>query len=282
MTTPATGTAREKANDTLRRPHPLRLGLLRGRLELLQFFRGRESVVFVLLFPVMLLALFGAILNRDIAPGVTFTQYFVAGMIASGVLASSFQNLAIQIPIERDAGTLKRLAGTPMPKSAYFVGKVVMVLTVTLLSDALLLLVGTLVFGVDLPATGARWLAFGWVTLLGVSSCTLLGIAFSSLIRNGKAAPALVTPVALVLQFTSGVFFVYSDLPSWLQHVAAVFPLKWMAQGMRYVFLPDSFESAEVSGSWELGRIALILIAWTFAGLALCVTTFRWKSSRDG
>jgi ABC-2 type transport system permease protein len=266
----------------VKRPGALRLGLLRFRLEMVQFLRGRESVVFTLIFPVILLALFGAVFNRDIAPGVNFTQYFVAGMIASGLLASSFTNLAIQIPIERDAGTLKRLAGTPMPKSSYFIGKVLMVLVVSLLADALLLLVGTLAFGVKLPSSFERWVVFGWVALLGVSACTLLGIAFSSLVRNGKSAPALVTPVALVLQFISGVFFVYTDLPSWLQQTAALFPLKWMSQGMRYVFLPDSFVGAELTHSWELGRIALVLGAWTVGGLLLCIFTFRWKTSKDG
>ena len=33
----------------------LRLGLLRGRLEIKQFLRQRESVVFTIFFPVMLL-----------------------------------------------------------------------------------------------------------------------------------------------------------------------------------------------------------------------------------
>ena len=265
-----------------RRPGALRLGLLRAKLEMVQFLRGRESVVFTLLFPVILLALFGTVFNRDIAPGVTFTQYFVAGMIASGLLASSFSNLAIQIPLERDSGTLKRLAGTPMPKSSYFIGKVLMVLVISLLSDALLLLVGTLAFDVTLPSSAARWWVFIWIALLGVSACTLLGIAFSSLVRNGKSAPALVTPIALVLQFISGVFFVYTELPPWLQQVAAIFPLKWMCQGMRYVFLPDSFAGAELTGSWELGKVAMVLAAWTVGGLLLCIFTFRWKTSKDG
>jgi ABC-2 type transport system permease protein len=86
-----------------------------------------------------------------------------------------------------------------------------------------------------------------------------------------------VTPVALVLQFISGVFFVFTDLPSWMQQVAAIFPLKWMCQGLRSVFLPDSFAAAEPAGSWELGKIALILAAWCAVGLVLCVRTFRWS-----
>src|SRR5207244_9769016 len=106
-----------------------------------QFFRGRESVVFTFAFPVILLIIFGAVLNREIAPHLKFIQYFVAGMIASGIMVTSFQNLAIQIPIERDAGALKRLAGTPMPKASYFIGKVVMVIALAIGEVAILLLV---------------------------------------------------------------------------------------------------------------------------------------------
>ncbi len=254
----------------------VRIGLLRGRLEVLQFFRGRESVVFSFLFPVILLVIFGSIFDQQIAPGVTFTQYFVAGMIAAGLFTTSFQVLAIQIPIERDRGVLKRLAGTPMPRSAYFIGKIIMVLVSSLLEITVLLTVATLFYDIRLPTTPQRWATFAWVVVLGIAACTLCGIAFSSLPREGKRAPAMVTPVALVLQFISGVFFVYTELPGWMQQIAALFPLKWITQGMRSVFLPDSFAVNEPAGSWESGRIALVLVAWVVLGLVLCLRTFRW------
>ncbi|WP_238008128.1 ABC transporter permease [Dactylosporangium sp. AC04546] len=258
----------------------LRLGLLRGGLEIKQFLRSRESVVFTLLFPLILLGIFGAVFGGEIAPGVSFTQYFAAGMIAAGLLATGFQSLAIQIPIEREKGILKRLRGTPMPRTAYFIGKVVMVLAIGAVETVLLLGTAALFFDLDLPSTAARWLTFGWVALLGITACTLCGIAFSSLARTGRSGPAVVTPVAIVLQFISGVFFVYTDLPAWMQGIAAVFPLKWMTQGMRSVFLPDSFASQEIGGAWQHGTIALVLVGWVVAGLVLCLLTFRW-TERD-
>jgi ABC-2 type transport system permease protein len=258
----------------------LSLGVSRGGLEIRQFLRTREAVVFTMLFPVMLIVIFGSIFRRQIAPGVNFTQYFVTGMIAAGLLSVGFQSLAIQIPMEREKGILKRLWGSPMPRSAYFVGKVLMVLAIGVVETAILLAVAVSFYGVDLPRTADRWLTFGWVSLLGITACTLCGIAFSSLARSGRGAPAVVTPVALVLQFISGVFFVYTDLPRWMQQVAAVFPLKWMCQGMRSVFLPESFAAQEPAHSWELGRVALVLGAWCVGGLVLCLLTFRW-TDRD-
>jgi ABC-2 type transport system permease protein len=260
------------------RPLPSLPSVYRSRatVELKEFFRQRESVVFTLLLPVLLLVVFGAVLDYDIGGGVTFTQYFMAGVIAAGILGASLQNMAISIATERSDGTLKSLAGTPMPRSAYFVGKIVQVLAVTLAIIVVLLLIGVVFYGIDLPS-GTDWLTFAWVAALGAAACTLLGIAVSSLAKNGRSASATVTPVALVLQFISGVFFQFSSIPTWMQAVASFFPLKWMGQGLRSVFLPDALAAQEPAGSWELGRVALVLAVWCVVGLLLCVATFRWQ-----
>ena len=252
----------------------------RAQVELKEFFRQREAVVFTVLLPVLLLAVFGAVLNYDIGSGVTFVQYFMAGIIAAGILGASLQNMAISIATERADGTLKSLYGTPMPRSAYFVGKVVQVLAVAVATIALLLLVGVLVYGIDLPS-GTDWLTFAWVSVLGAAACTLLGIVVSTLARNGRSASATVTPIALVLEFISGVFMPFDQVPGWLQDVAAVFPVKWLAQGLRSVFLPDALAAREPAGSWELGTVALVLGLWCVAGLVLCALTFRWQD-REG
>jgi ABC-2 type transport system permease protein len=253
----------------------------RASVELKEFFRQRESVVFTLLLPVLLLVVFGAVLDYDIGFGVTFTQYFMAGIIAAGILGASLQNMAISIATERSDGTLKSLAGTPMPRSAYFVGKIVQVLAVTLAIIVVLLLIGVVFYDIELPK-GADWITFAWVTALGAAACTLLGIALSSLAKTGRSASATVTPFALLLQFISGVFFRFSTIPTWMQTVASFFPLKWMGQGLRSVFLPDALAAQEPAGSWELGRVALVLGVWCVAGLLLCIATFRWQERGTG
>ncbi len=253
------------------------VGLRRVSIELRTFVRDREAAFFTMVLPVLLLVVFGSAFQGDVAPGISFTQYFLAGMIASGIVYTSFQNLAISIPQERDDGTLKRLQGTPMPKASYFVGKVGLVLVVYVVQVVSMAAIGVLLFDVRLPSDAASWLTFAWVSVLGLVTCTLLGIAFSSLPRSGRGAAALVSPVVLVLQFTSGVFFQYDELPPWMQQFSALFPLKWLAQGMRSVFLPDSFQQREVAGSWELWRTALVMALWAVAALVLALRGFRWQ-----
>src|SRR3954470_15063036 len=231
---------------TSRRTGSLELGVSQGGLEIRQFLRSREQVMFTLAFPAIMILVFGSIFKGTIPPSdVRFTQYFVTGMIATGLMTAGFQSLAIQIPMERDRGVLKRLLCTTNTRWVYFVGKVLMVAFIAVLETVILLTVATLLFGLDLPDTGAKWLTFAWVTVLSITACTLCGVAFSSVARTGRSAPAVVTPVALILQFISGVFFVFTSLPVWMQNVASLFPLKWLCQGLRSVFLPASFGAHE-------------------------------------
>jgi ABC-2 type transport system permease protein len=138
-------------------------------------------------------------------------------------------------------------------------------------------------FGLTLPTDLNHWLTFGWVFVLGVGGCALLGIAASNLPRSARSAPAVMNLPYLVLSFISGIFVIpLKHLPDALIQIGSFFPLRWMAQGFRSVFLPESMASQEVVGTWEHGRIALVLAAWCIGGLVLCLTTFRWRDQRPG
>ena len=101
------------------------------RIELRQFGRDREAAVLHSLFPVLLLVVFGSAFTGDVAPGVSFSQYFLAGMIASGHRATRrSRTWRSRSRMERDVGTLKRLRGTPMPQASYFIGKIGLVLVI--------------------------------------------------------------------------------------------------------------------------------------------------------
>ncbi|WP_084631114.1 ABC transporter permease [Demequina aestuarii] len=267
------------------RPSPSWRSLVADRmvLELKEFTRSREQMIFIFAFPMIFLVLFGTIFGGQTLgdTDVTISQYFLAGMIATGILNTGFQSLAISLSIDRDEDVLKRIHATPLPATAYFTGKIAQVLLVSIAQIAILLMLGVLLYDVALPTDAGRWWTFTWVFLLGTAASSAVGIATSSLLRNGKAASAILTPVVLFLQFTSGVFFVFTQLPSYLQTVAEVFPLKWLAQGMRSVFLPEYFETQEASGSWEHPMTAVMLSAWFVIGLVVAVRTFRWMRSDD-
>ncbi len=263
-------------------PSLLTAGLSRGRIEVTTFFRERETVVFIFALPAGLLPLLGSIFNSEHVqvPGVTTGQLYAAGMIAGGIMATSFQYLGISVAIERDQGMLKRLYGTPLPHAAYFIGKIIQVFVCLVAEVALLMIVGVAFYHLHLPSTPGKWLTLACVCLLGGTACALLGLGVSSLARSARSASPVVTLPFLVLEFISGIFVPFGDVPRALQDVAAIFPLKWMAQGLRSVFLSPQAAALEPAHSWELWRVALVLALWVAAGLVLCIRTFRWQTRR--
>jgi ABC-2 type transport system permease protein len=259
-----------------------RTGLAMGRLEVRAFFRERQAVVFVFALPVVLLVLLGSIFGDQVTKyGVSVGAVFAAGMIAGGAAAASFENLGLNIAAERDRGVLKRLRGTPMAPAAYFIGKIVLVLVCVVAEVAVLMAVSVAFYHLHLPSSADRWWTLAWVLGLGTVACSLAGIAISSLPRSRtNAGPVIMLPF-VVLQFISGVYVPFNDVPSWLQHIAALFPLKWMSQGLRSVFLPSAAVTLEPAHSWQLGYVALVLTAWIAGGLLLCLKTFRWLPSHE-
>ena len=170
--------------------------------------------------------------------------------------------------------------GSSNPVHCTSVGKAILAFAVALLETLALLALGVGLLGLHLPTSAGRWLTLAWVLVLGAATCSLLGVAVSSLIKvTTRSAVAVLNLPYLVLSFISGVYFVFSQLPASLQRVAAIFPLKWICQGLRSAFLPDKLLAAEPAHSWEHGRIALVLGAWLVASLVICIRTFRWQET---
>lgn len=264
-------------------PGAWRTGLARGRLELKAFFRERQAVVFIFALPAVLLVLLGSIYGHQAtAAHISVGQLFTAGMIAGGIGSTSFQNLGLSVAAERERGTLKQLRGTPMSPAAYFIGKLILVLVCTIAEVAVLIAVGVAFYHLHLPTSAARWWTLAWVFVLGTVACSLLGIAISSLSQSATNSFAVISLPFIVLQFISGVYVPFNNVPPWLQHIAEFFPLKWISQGLRSAFLPQQAVILEPSHSWQHGMTALVLLAWIAGGLVLCLRTFRWRSSRDG
>ena len=152
-------------------PGVWRLGIASGALEVKAFFRDKMAVAFIFGLPSILLVLLGSIFGGQAAAhGVTVGQLFTAGMIAGGIMSTSFQYLAISIATERENGMLKRLSGTPMPRAAYFAGKFVQVLMCTVAETVLLMAVGIIFYHLHLPISPGRWWTFAWVFLLGTAA----------------------------------------------------------------------------------------------------------------
>src|SRR3954464_16049497 len=139
-------------------PSAARIGLSRVRLELRLFFRQRQQVVFSFAYPLVMMVIFAAVLGGDERPGgIPFTQYFLAGIAATGIMLTSFQAVGIAIADERESGQLERLQLLGTPPVAYFAGKAGQVLVTATVQLALLLPLAHYAYDVPMPADLAHW-----------------------------------------------------------------------------------------------------------------------------
>ncbi len=245
------------------------------------FYRRPEQVALTFSMPAVICILLGSIFS-DTLPGseVSTGSVIAASMLAYGILSTSFINLGISIAADRDTGALRRLRGTPTTALSYFIGKVMLVGIVSLAEAVILLAVGVLVFGLRLPTSGFGWFTLSWVFVLGIVSCSLVGIFISNFASNAVSAAVITNGPAVGLQFLSGTYVPLMALPSWMLIVGSVFPVKWMAQGFRSVLLPPEMVIFEPAGSWEHWRIFGVLLAWSVGGLIGCLAVFRWSDTR--
>ena len=171
------------------------------------FYRRPEQLALTFSMPAVICLLLGSIFSTKLPHSDTSTGAVIAAsMLAYGILSTSFINLGIGIAADRETGALRRLRGTPATASSYFIGKILLVAVASLAEAVVLLLVGVLVFKLRLPTGLFGWFTLTWVFLLGIVSCSLLGIFISNFASNAVSAAVITNGPAVGLQFVSGTY----------------------------------------------------------------------------
>jgi ABC-2 type transport system permease protein len=249
---------------------PVALVLHQAYFDLRGFLRNRQGRFFTLVLPLLFLVIFVAVFgSNEVGPSqLPAKVYYVPGISALAIIAASFVNLVISITVLREEGILKRRRATPVPAWALIAGRTLTAIGVSLVSVLVLLLLGRFAYGVRLPPHTIPGLAI--TAVVGSISFCILAYAFSTLIENEDAAQPMVQAVMLPLYFISGVFIPAVTLPSWLSHVAQVFPVQHLSDALHHAFAPGTTGIGIV---WsDLGVLAL----WGAIGLVFALWRFSW------
>ncbi|MEU5023834.1 ABC transporter permease [Streptomyces milbemycinicus] len=251
----------------LRRAHALLWHQI--RYEQLSFWRNPQSAFFTFVFPVVVIAVFGAMFGGGGTDpyfyGLSALGYYVATIAAVSVLGSCYSQLAIVLATRRQNGILKRVRATPLPAWAYFLGLLAHCVMLSVVDVLLIVGVGRL-YGVPLPGV-ARWPAIVVTLVLGAACFCALGVAVASLIRNAEAAPAVVQLVLFPLVFISGTYLpIHSGT---VNQVADALPVRPFNEALLGAL-------AQHSGSGFVWRSLGVLLVWGAAGAVVAVRRFRW------
>jgi ABC-2 type transport system permease protein len=248
----------------------LGLVLHQARYDLVGFLRNRQARFFTLILPLLFLVIFvGVFGNHTVGPQhVKASTYYVPGLSTLAVIAASFVNLVIMVTAERETGVLKRRRATPVPAWAVIGGRAVTSMAVSLVVMTVLLTVGRLAYGVTLPT--ATIPAVAVTAIVGSAAFCVLGFALSTAIDSADSAQPMVQAIMLPLYFISGVFIPNPNLPSWLQHVAKVFPVEHLANALHHAYDPA------VQGAGFVWSDLAVLGLWAAFGLVVALRRFAW------
>ena len=240
------------------------------RYEQRAYWRNRGRGIFTFVFPLMFLVIFASI-NRGTRlseiGGIPYDDFFVPGILAYGIIATTFVNMAIGTAMLRDEGILKRMQGTPLPRWAYVAARIGSTLVIVAAITVVTLGLGAAVYGVHIRASTLPGLLL--TLILGTAAFTTLGIGITRFIPNAEAAPVIVNLVVLPLTFISSIWFPTNSMPDWLQHVARVFPIRALADGLQHAFNPFT-RGAGLNGA-DLRTLAI----WTMIGVVLMIRFLR-------
>ena len=233
------------------------------RLERKLFWRNPSAAFFSFGLPLLILLLTASVYGSDAGE----LDILIPGVAGMSVMATTFNAMAFNVTFRREQGLLKRALATPMPLSSYFAGFLGNAVANAFVQVGIVVVLGNVLFGVDWPHD---WLALIVFTAVGVFSFGALGIALSQAIPNFDAAAAYVNIVFLPAIFISGVFYSANSLPTVLNAVAEVLPLKHVI---------DGFSGAIVTGHGLADNAGSLLVValWGVAGIFLSVRSFRWE-----
>ncbi|MFC8627691.1 ABC transporter permease [Streptomyces anulatus] len=259
----------------------VRSGLNAGRIEVRQSLTNGQDIVSMLFIPAVLLVV--ALFRRgsDIGgTGFSFGSTTLASLLGMVLAFNGLQAVAFSLLTEREDGTLLRAKAAPNGMVAYLVSKIIHSSVTSLVTTALLLVPGLLLFeGVALDSAGA-WFTLVWVLALGLLATMPIGAVLGSLLDSPRNISVVMFPL-LALFGISGIFFPMTEAPEWLQFVAQVFPVYWLGLGMRAALLPDAFASVEIGDSWRLLETFLALGAWSALGLLLAPVVLRRMARKE-
>lgn len=259
----------------------VRSGLARGRIELRQTFTNAQDL-WGYLFPAVILLVVMVLMRGSTIPGTGFSRgtMTLPSVLGVSVAFGGLVNLAQQLTVEREDGTLLRAKATPNGMLGYLVGKIVVVSGMVLTSVVIVLVPGTFLLD-GLALTGvSRWLTLAWVLALGLVATMPIGAILGSLFSNPRNMGMVMLPI-MGLVAASGIFYPITGMPEWVQGIAQVFPVYWLGLGMRSAMLPGDLAAVEIGESWRHLETAGVLGLWAVLGLVVAPMVLRRMARRE-
>ena len=238
-------------------------------MELRLYFREPMASFFTLIFPMMLLFLFGVIYGNKPTPffgGLGFIDTAVPAYTAIIVGTTGLMSLTISVAANRERGVLRRFRATPLNPLAVVGAQVVTLFIMTTLGMVLLVLAGRLIY--HMRFSGNVFSVFGGFTV----SCLgffALGFFLAGLMPNARTAQVAAMVLYYPMMFLTGAAIPREVLPQAVRKFARFLPMDPVVSLLRGLWKGDPWSA-------HLDNV-LFLLGIAVVGSIIAAKTFRWE-----
>jgi ABC-type Na+ efflux pump permease subunit len=194
-------------------------------------------------------------------------QQAVPGIMVQFILLTMFTTGGLSLYQERTQGILRRLASSPLPRSAVVLGKLFSRLAIGLIQIAFAMLAGTFLFKVD----WGPHLAMVLLVLCAYATfAALLGMLLGNFGRSEGQIMAIGVILSNVLAAIGGCWWPVEITPAWAQTASLALPTGWAMGAMHKLV---SFGDSPLSALPQL----LALAAAAACAAWLIARSFRFQ-----
>lgn len=158
-----------------------------------------------------------------------FIDFFLPGMIGFTIMQTCiYGSLERNTKFKKD-GILRKLLTTPITRSEWFFSKMFFQLILSFLSAALIIVIGIVVYGININVNI-------WMILIIIGTNFLftgMGMVISRFVKDEDSAGMAGGVVTFPMMFLAGTFFALEQMPEFLQIVARFLPLFYVNEGLR-------------------------------------------------
>jgi ABC-2 type transport system permease protein len=235
------------------------------------YLREPVAFFFTMAYPALLLLLFGYIYGNDPAPefwGRNIGTVDASVPAYTGIIIGTVALMGIPIDTtsSRENGVLRRYRATPLRPIIYLFASVVVYLMITLLGMAILIVVGKLIFGLQMAGSLFSVLVAIILSALAFFSA---GYLIASLASTARIAQTVGMVIFFPMMFLSGAGMPLQLLPDTLQQVSKFLPLTYVVKLIQGLWFGDPWRT--------LWLPTLVLVGMVVVGTAASVKFFRWE-----
>ena len=238
-------------------------------MEALLYLREPMASFFTLIFPLLLLFLFGSIYGNAPNPffgGRGTVDFSTPAYMAIIIGSTALMSIPIGVSTYRERGILRRFRATPLEPSAVIGAEVSVHLVMTLLGAALLVSAGRLVYGLHFGGNAAL---FFLALVLSTLSFFAIGFLVASLAPNARVANVVGMVLYFPNLFLSGATFPTEMFPSTIKAIGKFVPMTHIVRLLQGLWFGEPLGKHLI----EIVVLGGLLVV----GAVVSALTFRWE-----